>query len=76
MSDLCFVLDLCELLCHRFTVDLFGNNAAAASPPVLLGAKQRRVVLGRFELFFLCGTLPENEMSHRQVTCPVLVRVN
>lgn len=50
MSELCSVLGLCELLCHHFTVDLFGNNSAAASPsPVLFGAKQWRVVLGRFE---------------------------
>lgn len=50
MSDLSSVLDLCELLCHHFTVDLFGNNSAAASPsPVLLGAKQLRVVLNHFE---------------------------
>lgn len=46
MSDLCSVLDLCELLCHCFIVDLFGNNSAAAFPsPVLLGVKQPSVAL-------------------------------
>lgn len=50
MSDLCSVLDLCELLCHCFIVDLFGNSSAAASPsPVLLGAKQLSVFLSHFE---------------------------
>lgn len=50
LCQICAVLDLCELMCHHFIADLFGNNSAAASPsPVLLGAKQLSVVLNRFE---------------------------